>query len=123
MAVKILEQGIMPRRGNPASRPVEASAPRAELERDALSALISGMNRDAHLLGDVLDICPDVTRIVRKPRSTGTEAVFLRFEKALTALREDREWAAQHAGRRSVPPAGAASKAPGPNVFDERRNA
>ena len=58
MAVKILEQGIMPRRGNPASRPVEASGLRAELERDALSALISGMNRDAHLLGDVLDICP-----------------------------------------------------------------
>lgn len=91
MAVRTLERGIMPRRRNPASRPVEASALRGELERDALSALISGMNRDAHLLGDVLDICPDVTRIVRKPRSTGTGAVFLRFEKALTALGEGRE--------------------------------
>lgn len=56
MAVRTPEQGIMPRRGNPASRPVEASALRGELERDALSALISGMNRDPHLLGDVLDI-------------------------------------------------------------------
>ena len=59
MAVQTLERGIMARRQNaPAPKPVMASEARAQLESSVIAATLSGMNRDAHLLGDVLDICP-----------------------------------------------------------------
>lgn len=59
MAVQTLERGIMARRQNaPAPKPVMASEARAQLESSVIAATLSGMNRDAYLLGDVLDICP-----------------------------------------------------------------
>lgn len=58
MAVRTLERGIIPRRGNIAAKPVMASEVRAELETNVIAATISGMNHDPNILGDVLDICP-----------------------------------------------------------------
>ena len=58
MATATIENGIMRRSGKKAPVTVDATVMRAELETNVISAIISGMNKDAFILGDALDICP-----------------------------------------------------------------
>lgn len=57
MATQTDETTII-RRATPSRKQVPASEERERLERDVLTAMISGMARDQFLLGDLLDICP-----------------------------------------------------------------
>lgn len=58
MVTATVENGIMRRAGKKAPVTIEATEMRAELESNTLAAIISGMHRDAFILGDALDICP-----------------------------------------------------------------